>query len=183
MDDNLATAFDAAGKDLIVISSSISSSALLGLYKDTAVPAITWESALFDDMGMTGGVLNTDHGELSGKSTLAIANAAHPLAAGLSGTRSVHTSGQVVKWGRPAAAAARVATIAGDATRPAIFGYDAGAAMTSGVGPGAPGRLLPARQQPDEPHGRRLEPVRRKRPLARPAGLRPAPEAGRAAGR
>jgi hypothetical protein len=84
-------------------------------------------------MGLTGGVANTDLGELSGKTTLAIADPAHPLAAGMSGTRTVHTAAQVIKWGRPAPAAARVATVAGDATRPTVFGYEAGAAMTSGT--------------------------------------------------
>jgi glucose/arabinose dehydrogenase len=131
-DDNVVTAADAAGKEVVLVSSSSSSSAIGTRLRDVGVPVIVWESALLDDMGLTGTVLNTDFGELAGKTTVTIAAPGDPLAAGLTGTPVIHSSAQTLKWGRPAAAAVRVATIAGDATRPTIFRYSAGATLASG---------------------------------------------------
>jgi glucose/arabinose dehydrogenase len=139
-DDNLVTAADASGKNVVLVSSTSSSSAIGTRLRDIPVPAIVWESALLDDMGLTGPVLNTDFGELSGKTTLTIAAAGDLLAAGLTGTPVIHSSAQTLKWGRPAPAAVRVATIAGDATRPTIFRYATGATLASGTG--APARRV-----------------------------------------
>jgi PKD repeat protein len=139
-DDNLVTAADASGKEVVLVSSTSSSSAIGTRLRDVGVPVIVWESALLDDMGMTGATLNTDFGELPGKTTITIAAPGDPLAAGLTGTPVIHSSAQTLKWGRPAAAAVRVATIAGDATRPTIFRYSAGATLSSGTA--APARRI-----------------------------------------
>jgi len=139
-DDNQVTAADASGKEVVLVSSTSSSSAIATRLRDVAVPVIVWESALLDDMGMTGATLNTDFGELAGRTTLTIAAPGDPLAAGLTGTPVIHSSAQTLKWGRPAAAAVRVATIAGDATRPTIFRYSTGATLSSGAA--APARRV-----------------------------------------
>jgi glucose/arabinose dehydrogenase/PKD repeat protein len=140
VDDNLVTAADAAGRDVVLVSSTTSSVAIGTRLRNVAAPVIVWESALLDDMGMTGAVLNTDFGELTNRTAVDIVAPGDPLAAALSGRQTVHTSGQTLKWGRPAAAAVRVATIAGDSTRPAIFRYATGATMSSG--PAAPSRRV-----------------------------------------
>jgi RHS repeat-associated protein len=57
------------------------------------------------------------------------------LSAGLSGTKTVTTSGQTFAWGTPAAGAIKAASIVGQATRSTSFGYDTGVAMASGNAP------------------------------------------------
>jgi hypothetical protein len=82
---------------------------------------------------MSSTLLNTDYGELSGKTTLDILTPGHPLAAGLSGTPAIYSSPQTVKWARTALSGLGVASVAGDATRSTIFGYEPGVAMSGGV--------------------------------------------------
>ncbi len=128
---------DAAGKALVVISSTVASGSVNTKFRGVSIPVLTWESALLDDLGMTGTVSGTDLGTLGAQTALAIADAAHPLAAGLSGTPVVSTS-SIYSWGVPGPAAAKVVTLAGNSARAAIFGYEAGAAM--------PGLAAPARR-------------------------------------
>ena len=65
-------------------------------------------------------------------------NAAHPLAAGLSGTVTV-SSAATFTWGVPNANAVVVARPTSNATRASIFAYERGAGM---VGLTAPGRRV-----------------------------------------
>ena len=134
-----AAASEAAGKDVVVISSSVASTSVGATFRATAVPVVLWEHALFDDMGMTGGVLGTDFGVLDGQNALRVLASGHPLAAGLSGTPVVATSSQQFSWGRPAAAAVNVVSMAGDSTRSGVFGYTTGASM---FGLSAPARRV-----------------------------------------
>src|SRR4051812_11938271 len=53
---------DATGKDLVVISSSVASGDVNTKFKNVTVPVVTWENAIYDDMGMTGTVGGTDYG-------------------------------------------------------------------------------------------------------------------------
>jgi hypothetical protein len=108
-------------------------------FRATAVPVVTWEHALFDDMGMTGATLNTDFGFLDGQTALRVLAPGHPLAAGLSGTPLVATSPQMFSWGRPGAAAVNAAALTGDSTRSGVFGYTTGATM---FGLSAPARSV-----------------------------------------
>ncbi|HRZ92734.1 MAG TPA: lamin tail domain-containing protein, partial [Candidatus Paceibacterota bacterium] len=48
-DDNAARTADAAGRDLVVVSSTVSSSAITSKFRDVAVPVINWERSLVDD--------------------------------------------------------------------------------------------------------------------------------------
>jgi hypothetical protein len=137
VDDGVSAASDAAGKELLAISSTVSSSLVGSRFRDVAVPAVVWEGGLFDDMGMapTG---SGSYGEPPGQTSIVIADAGHPLAAGLTGTRAVTTSAQTLKWARPGATATKAATMPGDASQATIFGYEAGASM--------PGTTAPARR-------------------------------------
>jgi glucose/arabinose dehydrogenase/PKD repeat protein len=130
-------ASDAAGKSLVLISSTVGSSALQTRFRDLAVPVVLWEGALYDDMGMTS-ASGSFYGETGGLSSLAIADASHPAAGGLTGTPAVTTAATTLKWGRAGTSAFKVATLVGDATRTAVFGYETGAAM--------PGLAAPARR-------------------------------------
>ena len=84
VDDDACATADAEGKDLVYVSSTIASSKVGTKYRDCAVPFITHESFLFDDMKMTGSTLNTDYGAYSGESSVTIA------AEGCAGTPSLN---------------------------------------------------------------------------------------------
>jgi PKD repeat protein len=133
VDDGVAQASAATGKDLVLISSSVTASALNTTFRDTTVPIISWEHALFDDLGMTAspGTLR------SSQRNLVITSPGHPLAAGLSGTVQVATTTGNFGSGVPGANAVVVATVPGT-TAAGIFAYEAGVTM--------PGRAAPARR-------------------------------------
>ena len=133
-----ATTADAAGKALVLLSSTVTSTNVNTKFRAVVNPVLTWESNLFDDLGMTGAASGTDFGTLSGRTQIDIVAPAHPLAAGLSGRVTVTSSAQTFSWGRPNANAALVGRPAGDTTRAVIFGYEKGAAM--------PGRTAPGRR-------------------------------------
>jgi hypothetical protein len=132
-------ASEASGKDVVVISSTVASGSVNTKFRASAVPVVTWEHALLDDMGMTGVTGNTDFGFLDGQSSLRVLVPAHPLAAGLSGTPVVASSPQSFTWGRPGAAAVNVAAMSGNSTRSGVFGYTTGSAM---FGLSAPARRV-----------------------------------------
>lgn len=130
---------DADGKTVIVISSTVTANNVNTKFRHTSVPVVNWELDIFDDMGMTGTVLNTDFGTTASTQNLNIINSTHPLAAGLAlGQQQVVTAGTAFTWGNPNLNAAKIAW-AGDANKIVIFGYDAGAAMT---GLNAPARRV-----------------------------------------
>gem|GEM_PF-1220116 len=126
--DDAAIANDAAGKNLVFISSTITSDDVEDAFTNVAVPVINCESGLFADLKMTGGSGN--YGSQGSQKQIALTNSAHPLAAGLSaGNISLYPSNQTIPWGKPTANAITVATIVGTPTKAAIFGYETGAAM------------------------------------------------------
>ena len=140
VEDNLATAGSATGMALIVISESAETATGIGtVFTNVAVPLITSDSGLFAPLKMTGATLNTDYGTVAAQAQVTIVDATHPLAAGLSGTVTVVTSADSFDFGVPSAAAKKVATLAGQAGRFSIFGYETGAAM---VGLSAPARRV-----------------------------------------
>ena len=132
-----AATTDATNKSLIVISSAVNPTSVGTKFRAVTVPVITWESGLFNSMGMTGST-NKDFGTKTGQTQIAITNATHPLAAGLSNTVSVVTAAKTFDWGKPNANAISIATITGDAAKTAIFAYEGGVTM--------PGLTAPARR-------------------------------------
>jgi Glycosyl hydrolase family 26 len=130
VDDGLVTAAQAEAFDVVLVSSSVSSTLGTRL-RDITTPVVIWKPWVYDDMKMTGVVANTDYRNVVGDG-VTIVNAAHPLAAGKSGFVSFFT-GQVFGAGAPTAGAEVVAT----AGEPALFVYESGAAMFGGfVAPG-----------------------------------------------
>lgn len=138
-DDDLATAADAAGKALVLISSTTASATVGTKFRDIAIPVMLYEYALYDEMGMTGTVNGTDQGKSDSQTQLTIADPAHPLAAGLAGTVTVLSTASSLAWGKPAASASKVATIVGATAKTTLFAYETGAAM---VGLNAPARRV-----------------------------------------
>jgi RHS repeat-associated protein len=135
-----ATAADANGKALVVISESVTDTQVNTKFRSVAAPVLVLEPLLFDDMGLTLGTVNSDFGTQSGQTQVVITGAGHPMAAGLSGTRVVTTAAQPIGWGVPASSAVKVATIANAPSQFAVFGYPTGATMASSFV--APGRRV-----------------------------------------
>ena len=127
-------AADAPGKAVVVISSTVAPADLGTRLRGSIAPLVTWETQLFDDLGLTGPAAGSDFGPVR-QSRITIISPAHPLAAGRSGLVTVTTAPTALAWGRPAASAARVARLPGNANRFTIFGYERGTAMAGLTAP------------------------------------------------
>lgn len=120
----------AEGYDLVILSSNIRSRDLLGAYRAIAVPLLTWESDLLDDMGMAGKKNGRDFGRNSAEHFVWLVNAPHALAAGLpAGINTVYVKDAPMNWGKPGLGASIIATVPGEPDRAVIFGYEKGATM------------------------------------------------------
>lgn len=141
VDDNNVVTADAAGKDLVIVSATVSPTKVGSKFRDVTVPVLTWEVELFDDMKMTGAAWGTDYGSRKFVNSTLIANTSHPMAGGLSGTQVVFSTSATAYWANPAASAAKVARIPGAAGSEhwMAWGYETGAAM---VGQNAPARRV-----------------------------------------
>jgi alpha-tubulin suppressor-like RCC1 family protein len=136
--DSSSTTAMATGKTVVVISSTVSPTSVNTKFRDVAVPVVTWESAIFDDMKMTGTASGTDFGTTTSQTQVAIATPSHPLAAGLTGTVAVSAS-STFDWGVVAATGVKAATIVSNTSRATVFGYELGSTM---VGLAAPARRV-----------------------------------------
>lgn len=134
-----AVASDATNKSLVFVSETVVSANLTSKFRDVAVPVISAEPQIFDDMQMTGPTLETDYGYAGGQTQALIQVPSHPLAAGCTGTVNISTMASGAAWGRPAASAAQVASMTYDGSKKAIFAYESGAMM---VGMAAPARRV-----------------------------------------
>jgi hypothetical protein len=117
---------DANGMTLVVISSTCASGEVGTKFTDVAVPVVTWESMVYDDLSMTSG---SGWGVPADQTELDVVDPAHPLAAGLTGTLTVYTSSEDMASATPETSAAIVGTLAGDSSQAVLFAYEAGAEM------------------------------------------------------
>lgn len=122
-------ASDADGKDLVVISSTISSKDVGAKFSDVGVSVLTWESHLLDDLHMTGDAKYTDYFRDPDLTTAVITDSTHTLAAGLSGSQVLFSTPGIMSWGKPNANAIVVATLENNSNKSVIFAYDKGSAM------------------------------------------------------
>lgn len=132
-----SAAADATGKSVVVISESVAATDVGAKFRDVTVPVMVMEPGIYDDMMMTGPTLGTDYENAAGQTQLLITDSSHPMAAGLTGTVTVTTTAKPFAWGKPGAGAAKVAALATNTSRYALFGYESGASM---VGMNAPAR-------------------------------------------
>lgn len=128
--DDVATAADAEGYCALVLSAVADSSDIAGEFHDVAVPVVTWEFALFDDMGFA--VTTSEYGLDEGATQIDIVDASHPLAAGLSGTVTIYEGTGRVSWA-VAENAAVVAVRTDNAQHASLFAYEAGDALADGT--------------------------------------------------
>jgi hypothetical protein len=137
---------DASGKAMIAISSTSLAldvtdvpGELTAKFRDSAVPVLVWEPRLFYDLGMIAGHEHQkDWGAVKDQSRLTVADPAHAMAAGLSGTVPVLSRPNRMSWGLVRGDAVKVATLEGHPDRAVLFAYDRGASM--------PGLVAPARR-------------------------------------
>lgn len=132
------TTAEAAGKALVLLSSTPTSSQVNTKFRTVVTPVLNWESALMDDLGMSA-VASANYGTTTGQTQVQIVNAAHPLAAGLSGTVGVVSPAAIFSWGIPNANAVVVARPPSQPSQASVFAYEKGAAMP---GLAAPGRRV-----------------------------------------
>jgi hypothetical protein len=128
--NNLATV-DADGKTVVVISSSVTASSVLAKFRYVAVPVVSWEFDILDDMLMTPSPAGNFGTTAATETVVNITNATHPLAAGLSGPTQVAGTATSFTYGVPPAGAVNVASINNDAGKSAIFAYDRDATMVN----------------------------------------------------
>lgn len=117
---------DAAGMDLILISSSTTTPLIRTMFRETAVPVMIWEARWFRTMNLTL-EMGRSYGELENQTHGVIANPAHPLAAGLNGTVPLATTPSLFAWGAAHETAATALTSVDG--QPLLYGYEMGAMM------------------------------------------------------
>ncbi len=132
-----AATVDSNDKSLVIVSSTSLSADVGTKFRNIGVPVVTWEQALFDDLGMTGSA-TVDHGTIANQTQLSILDTSHQLAAALSGVQTVTTAPVTFTWGVPNANAVSIAAVPGE-NKIVIFGYDKDAPM---LGLNAPARRV-----------------------------------------
>lgn len=122
----------------MVISDSVSPTNVNTKFRTVAVPVVMLDPQRFDDMGMTGTTSGTHFGTTGSQKNVAIADASHPMAGGLSGTNQVTEANTTFAWGAVNANGVKFATLTSNSGRATSFGYANGAVM--------PGLTAPARR-------------------------------------
>ena len=136
------TASDLVGRPLVIVSfcqeevGFEQSMAGIGL-RTADVPVLCLEPVIYPVLGMSGGRRGVDFDWIGVRPSVTFPNPAHPLSAGLSGTRSdlYGEATNVVGWARPGPGAIRIATIESDASQATLFAYEAGTGMVGAVAP------------------------------------------------
>jgi cysteine-rich repeat protein len=120
------TEASATGKAVVVISESVTSTEVNTKLTNVAVPLVTYEPALYDDLGMA----TSPGGQEADTQQLQVVLPMHPLAAGVPfGTSAVYVQPLSIGYALdPAPAATIIAKVGLNA---AIFAYETGAAMTA----------------------------------------------------
>lgn len=137
--DEAAVAADANGKGLIYISSTCLSTTIGTKFTNVAVPLVTSEVFMYDELKMTGTSEGTDFTEFSSTSQANMLSPNHPISGGLSGWQTILTTSSTVRWGKPSAGATRIGEIPNQPNKELIFCYETGASM---VGLNAPARRV-----------------------------------------
>lgn len=127
VNDDDATAADADGKRLVVISSTVVPNKIDDEFTEVPVPLVSWEGHLFDELRF-----NTPGGGRNGMTSssqkvIEITDPNHPMSAGYSGTTSVLTTSRPFSFSEPEGDAQVVAMVGNDSV---LFGYEAGAGMS-----------------------------------------------------
>ncbi|MEM7274390.1 MAG: putative Ig domain-containing protein [Actinomycetota bacterium] len=117
-DDDLDQLGPAPPFDLVWISSSVKPSTVGDFFAGSSVPVGTHEAFIYDDLGMA-----TASGQKANQRRLVVDGT----------TTTVTSSTSTFSWGTPGAAATVLATLSTNQAEPAVFLYDIGAELASGV--------------------------------------------------
>ena len=137
VDDNDLASVTTVTTTMVLISATVGSGNVTTKFRTTAKPVMVWEPMLYDDMGFLDLATNEGHTTVNG-STIDVSATGGELAAGLIGTVSVFSAGQLINYGIPNAQALLVATVTGQPTNWSILAYETGVQM--------PGLVAPARR-------------------------------------
>jgi len=132
-----SSAADAAGSSVVVVAGSTNAADVGTKFRDVPNGVVCLNDALFDDFALTGATAGTDFGESKSQSDLSLLAVSSSLASGLTVTTTI--SLQTFGWGKPGSSAIKVAALATNSNRLAVFAYDKGKPM---VGLDAPGRRV-----------------------------------------
>lgn len=124
-----STSASATGMAVVVISPAAVPVDVGTDFNTVLVPVVTINEALFDENRLA---TAANHGSLPTQTKISITSPTHALAAGLSGAPVVAQPSSF-GWAVPAPAAVKVASLATDPAKWTVFGYEQGAAMTSGT--------------------------------------------------
>lgn len=128
VDDSAVTAGDAAGAAFVYISSSVNSGAVGSKFVSAPQPVWVAKPWLLDNMKMTGTAAGPDYGSHK-STTVTVAAAGHPLAAGLAGDVVLTSSSRRMSYGVPGGDGVTVTTANG---LPSTFVYQAGDVLSEG---------------------------------------------------
>ena len=140
VEDSPSVTEDADGMDLIVISSTVSSGNVGPKFRDVAVPAVVWESYVYDDMQMTGPTSDGDFGnvaEADWTTQVQVLDDTHPIATGYSTDEvvEVYTDAAQMVWGMPSFSTVVPILALPDTDTFVTFAYDAGDEMVELAAP------------------------------------------------
>ena len=140
VDDDRAAAVALDGIRGVFVSSSVVPAKVGAAFKAAAVPVVSWEGHLFDDMGWA----TSSKESAVAQTKVAVADPGHPLAAGLTGSPDVYTSPAKLSVGFVGSAAHVVARDPSTPARATVFAYDAGSVLADGtIAPAARIGLFP----------------------------------------
>jgi thermitase len=126
------------GQDVVLIASSIYADTFGAKVRDLAIPVVTWEEEIFDDMrfnvAATGNANNWATGDT--ETSVRVVNSSHPLAAGYTGDLPVFQGVNQMAWSKQMASGAiKIATTTFDSSKVSVFGFDAGSQMINMTAP------------------------------------------------
>jgi hypothetical protein len=126
--------------DLVVVLESVTSAMLTDKLRATTAPILNCEAFIQDDLGLTATGPSGDPGPPSqfafgvvdGETRIVVQDPAHPLAAGLRDQVPVYSAPKEINWGKVAAGAKVIATLASDPAGAALYVYGKGSTLFDG---------------------------------------------------
>lgn len=130
-----ATTGDATGKQLVVISSTVTSTDVAAKYNTVTQGVLAWEPGIYDDMRMVGTAAGQQG--TATLTTIGIVTASHPIAAGRTGSPALYNASTAgAAFGIIGGGGVQVANVPGATTQSSILAYETGVAMISGTANG-----------------------------------------------
>jgi hypothetical protein len=127
-DDAALASVDLADVEAVFISASVDAAKVRGVFAGAAVPVVTWEDRILDDMALgRGGTTNNR------QTAVTVVAAGQPLAGGLgTGDHVVYTVRGRLVHGRAGGGATVVAHVPGRSSEAVLYEYDPGDPLTDG---------------------------------------------------